>query len=728
MLATIVSATALLGAGAGADRAGAAPADDPPSEGYVLVQYDLPEQRQLAPDPTASRSLEAQGLYKLPVPEGMTRDAYLTQLRANPFVLSAEPNVTVHAADLPNDAYYDSQQASYMQLIGAPTAWGIQNESPGILVAVLDTGIDLDHPEFAGRIYENTAEVAGNGIDDDGNGCVDDRYGCRIVELTTANRDACGYGAQSSLKTGDVRDDHDYLGSSGHGTFVAGVLGAAGNNGIGMAGASWNAKILPVKVLDCTSDGKMADIAEGIRYAVRMGAKIINISLTSEPGQQGADSPLLRTVVREAEAAGVIIVAAAGNNSTFASPVGPGYPAAYTEFQNVIAVGASTQSGTAAPYSNPGPAVDIAAPGDGIVGTRRTDLGFPAPYGTWQGTSFATPLVAGLFALIEARNPALSMAEYIAAVKDGATPAPAAPHGQNWAGAGIVNFGRALNRIPLTLTGAALHDWKDVAAGTIVRAFVGGQECGVATTGLPGTGPAGAAIFEMKVRADGQQDGCGAPGRPITLTIDGATAQPILTWPAQNSQNVLRTRNVSSVSPEPGSVVVQTLNGAWSNIAQLDASGPLPGVLTDLSTPWSSLLHWDTEKEFLGVKGAYRHFFRDVPTYVNDLDSVQRYEAYWIDGAAANVASLNPNPAPGRTIQLGTGWNNFVWTGSAAEVGPALAQIAGKYTAVLQYDNAAAAWLTYIPGQSRYLQGFNGLFKFKVYWIYAKEPVSLTMP
>ena len=174
----------------------------------------------------------------------------------------------------------------------------------------------------------------------------------------------------------------------------------------------------------------MTDVAEGIRYARLMGADIINLSLASAPGEQSANLAVLRSEIEAAQASGIIIVAAAGNGGKKVL----GYPAAYTQYDNVIGVAASIwESGqTWAAYSNYGPGVDFAAPGDNIASTVRTDLGV---YGLAEnGTSFATPLVSGVFALMKARNSRLEPDEYIAIARATTQPAPAAPHGGNWAG------------------------------------------------------------------------------------------------------------------------------------------------------------------------------------------------------------------------------------------------------------------------------------------------------
>jgi subtilisin family serine protease len=706
------------------------PAEEPPAD-FVVVQYAAPAQAQAAGDDTSTgRLLAEDGFVRVPVPAGRDPEEFAAELRADLDIVSAQEDARVYAQAIPDDLYYLRDQSRYFSQVGAPGGWDLMNQSSQVVIAVLDSGVDVRHPEFAGRLWENSADANSNGVDDDGNGCIDDRYGCRFVQLSSSNRVGCGYVEGSSVPSGAILDDHGRAGSRNHshGTIVAGIAAASGDNAEGIAGATWNAKLMAVKVLDCgpggLPSGYISDIAAGIRYATRMGADIINLSVSSKPTNQDADAPVLRQAIEEALAEGVIIVAAAGNYSTANEPAGPGYPAAYTEYPNVVAVGAANDDNTWASYSSAGPALDLAAPGNGLVGTVRTDIGFESPYGTaGEGTSFATPLVTGLFALLKARNPSLAVEEYVEIAKAGATPAPAAPHGQNWAGAGIVNFAAAIGRVPATITGNALHDWKDVPAGTALVATVEGVVCGATTT--TSVGPA--ARYVVRVRSKAEQAGCGAPGRSVALTVGGQPAQPTIPWGATNAALSYINRDVSSVSPPPGPVVVQTLNGGWSNVAHLDATGPLPGALNGVVGPWDAVLQWDATKPFFDAAGAYRRFFKSAPAYVNDLQVLQRYDAFWTDASASNIATVNPEPAPGRTVDLQPGWNSVVWTGSAKEVQQALSGIAGKYTQVLHYDNGSGTWLSYIPGQTRYLQGFNGLFQFQVYWIYTTQPARLTM-
>ncbi|MFN0095709.1 MAG: S8 family serine peptidase [Dehalococcoidia bacterium] len=705
-------------------------AQDVPQADGVIVQYRMEGPRQAVADARAEPATTAEGFVRVRVPAGVSRDAFLAELRSDPAVVRAEPDAPVYAAASPNDPFYLQTQSGYFAQIAAQQAWDLMTNAAPVVVAVLDSGIDLDHEDFAGRLWTNEKDATADGVDDDNNGCVDDHHGCRFVELTSSNRAACGY--SSSAPTGNVGDDHGAPGASehSHGTLVAGILGAAGNNAKGVAGVAWNVRIMPIKVLDCGSfgglpRGSMFNVAEGIAYARQMGAKIINLSIASEPGDQSADNAKLRLEIERAQAAGIIIVAAAGNHLPGSSKVGPGYPAAYTQYTNVVAVGAAGRTLQWATYSNYGPAIDFAAPGDEIVGPVRTALAPQRPYAVGsRGTSLAAPLVSGMFALMMARNPELPAADYVSQASQAATPPAPAPHGQNWAGAGVINIGQAVARVPMTLAGDALREWRDAPPGTEVRAFVGGVDCGATST--VSVGPV--ARYSLRVRSELETAGCGAPGKTVQLLVGGFPALPTVPWGLPESSLAVSNLDVSSVPPAPGPIVVQTLNGGWSNIAYLDPAGLLPAVLTSLPSPWTNVFAWDAEKASFDVVGAYRHFSRGAPTFVNDLPELQRYQAIWIDAGAANAATANPNPPPGLKVTLKAGWNNVVWTGTSAPVGEALASIAGKYQQVLQYDNVARAWHSYLPGRQRLLNDFGGLFKLKVYWILMTEDAELTMP
>ena len=374
------------------------------------------------------------GVVRVRLREGLSLDKALQLYSRLPGVDYAEPNYRLKAEFLPNDPFYTAQRW-YYNLIEAPQAWDVEQGQPSVIVAVLDSGVDTTHPDLRDHIWHNPGEGVPNGIDDDGNGCVDDIHGCNFVEPEAADP-SCG--PQPISPSNQVIDD------GGHGTFVAGIIGATGNNGVGIIGAAPGVTLLPVKVLDCTGTGTTADAAAGILYAARMGAQVINLSF----GGPDSSKTLLDAVVTATETYGAVVVAASGNQGT----QGVTYPARY---RNVIAVGASDRNSpdARAPFSNWGPEVTVVAPGVDLVSTvpqALCDGGWfcpgGQPYSVASGTSFASAQVAALAALIRSHSPALSTNEIRFVIRAAALPLPddATP---GWAGAGRIRMRRALDAI-----------------------------------------------------------------------------------------------------------------------------------------------------------------------------------------------------------------------------------------------------------------------------------------
>lgn len=279
-------------------------------------------------------------------------DKALADLQADPRVAFAERDPLVRLAApaagwRPNDPLLDSQWG--LLRIGVPDAWDVTRGMPSTVVAVLDTGVDASHEDLQGQLVQGWDFV---GKDD------------------------------------TPQDDN------GHGTHVSGLVVAAADNGRGIAGVAPGARVMPVKVITATGLGSHLQIAQGIEYAVRNGARILNMSLGgSDP------SETLRQAVAYAWDSGALVVAAAGNENT-ATPV---YPAAWP---NVLGVGATNVDDTRAPFSNYGDYVSLVAPGVAILSTT-----VGGSYEAWPGTSMATPLVSGVAALLWSRYPNLSNAE-----------------------------------------------------------------------------------------------------------------------------------------------------------------------------------------------------------------------------------------------------------------------------------------------------------------------------
>jgi subtilisin family serine protease len=290
--------------------------------------------------------------------------------------------------------------------MGAASAWA-RATAGAVTVAVVDTGVDLSHPDLAPNLWTNPGEVPGNGIDDDADGYVDDVHG---VDLLNGD--------------GDPGDDN------GHGTHVAGIVAARGENGIGVAGVAWRARIMAVKVLDSHAAGDMSAVARGVRYAVAHGARIVNVSLSGPiAGTDIADA------IDEARVAGVVIVAAAGNTGADLD-VTPAYPAALAA-PNLVAVTSSDRRGALTRRASFGRAsVDLAAPGQDILSTARG-----GGYEFRSGSSTAAAQVSGALALLAGARPGLG-GEALRAVLLGAARRSSLP-----LSAGALDIGAALRRI-----------------------------------------------------------------------------------------------------------------------------------------------------------------------------------------------------------------------------------------------------------------------------------------
>jgi len=279
----------------------------------------------------------------------------------------------------PNDPMYLGGQQWGLGQVHAPRGWYVST-GHAVTVAVVDGGVDLDHPDLVGSLWVNPGEIPGNGIDDDGNGFVDDVHGWDFVD-------------------DDGMPDDIY----GHGTHVAGIVGATTDNALGMAGMGWEGKVMAVRVLE-TQDGTVQDVAQGIEYAVDQGAQVINLSL----GACYLDMQEMRDAVTYAQDAGVLLVAAAGNTSGSC----PFYPAAYDD---VIGVAATDSNDQRASFSTYGSHVYVAAPG---VAIQSTTLG--GGYGGKSGTSMATPMVSGLAALLWTHCPGSTSSQIAQTIADGA--------------------------------------------------------------------------------------------------------------------------------------------------------------------------------------------------------------------------------------------------------------------------------------------------------------------
>lgn len=301
---------------------------------------------------------------------GRATDALRKRLKRSPEVAYAEPDFFQFASattKTPDDPFYPLQYAVVDSPsdhdIDAPTAWGTRTGCAK--VAILDTGIDTDHPDLKPNVYKSE-DKPNNNKDDDKNGYVDDTYGWNVIN-----------------GKGSGEDDN------GHGTHVSGIVAGRGDNDTGVSGVCWSSKLLAVKFMNSKGKGSTSKAIAGIEYAVKQGIKIINCSFGSS-----SSSSSLHDAVDYAQDHNALLVVAAGNDSENIDKH-PLYPASYTD-SNILAVAASTQDDNLADFSNFGSTgVDVAAPGDSIYSTY---LG--GGYRVLSGTSMAAPYAAGVAALL----------------------------------------------------------------------------------------------------------------------------------------------------------------------------------------------------------------------------------------------------------------------------------------------------------------------------------------
>jgi len=344
---------------------------------HVLVTFDSTTAESVrwaelnAPGFTESVTSLGFDVYLVDLDDGTDLQTAITYYAGQPGVTMAGADHQITVEQTPNDPGVAKQWA--LNAISASAAWGVTTGTGNTIVAVIDTGIDYTHPDLAANIWVNPDKTA------------PDKYGYDF-----ANND------------NDPRDDN------GHGTHVAGIIGATGNNGLGVTGINQHTKLMALKFMDANGNGFTSDAIRAIDYAIKHGAKILNNSW----GGNLPDASLQAAIAR-AQAAGVIFVVAAGNESAN-NDTNISYPTQYGRtLNNVISVAATDQNNALASFSNYGPTtVFIGAPGNSIYSTLPG-----GGYGIKSGTSMATPMIAGALALLWDAHPTWTYSQIINKLK-----------------------------------------------------------------------------------------------------------------------------------------------------------------------------------------------------------------------------------------------------------------------------------------------------------------------
>jgi subtilisin family serine protease len=548
-------------------------------------------------------------------------------LSSEPRVSYVEPNHVVSIAVTPNDPSFSQLWGLHNtgqtggtndKDIDAPEAWDSATGDPNIVVAVTDTGVDFSHPDLSSQRWVNSLDPVGGG-DDDGNGLVDDWSGWDFV-----NGD------------NDPFDDHR------HGTHVSGTIGASGNNGVGVVGVNWNVKIMALKFLNSAGSGTTADAIAATLYAADHGADVSSNSWGGGPYDQG-----LLDAIEYGASRGMLFVAAAGNDG-FNNDATPTYPATYSA-DAVLAVAATDHNDGLAFFSSYGAkSVDLGAPGVGILSTTPGNT-----YGSFDGTSMATPHVAGAAALVEDRFPEATLYGIKALLMNAVDPASSLA-GRTVTG-GRLNIGNALacDNAPQVVLSAPAKDFV-VGVNDVIPIKVLGADCAV---------PAGLGNVAATVN-----------GTPVALSAaspDTGLYTGSYTVTGQGALTVTATVTVGSSTDS------ETVSGnAYPNytcqdapFSWVDVTGVAPLASADGDDTFSTLAigfpisffgqtystAYVSSNGFLALgssSGANAHLNAAIPTTATPNGVIAPFWDDLYPGASGSVHAAVSGAAPNRTLYI----------------------------------------------------------------------------
>jgi subtilisin family serine protease len=466
---------------------------------------------------------------------GNVADA-LKALSGNSSVEYAQPNYILHADLTPNDTRYgelwgmkntgqpiNAVPGKAGADISAEAAWSVTTGSPSLIVGVVDTGIDYNHPDLAANIWSNPGGVGG----------------CAVGT----------HGYNAITKTCDPADDHY------HGTHCAGTIGAIGNNGLGVVGVNWNVKIMGLKFLDAAGSGTTADAIAAIDFGVQAKVAGQNLRVLSNSWGGGAFDQALMDEINKANTNNILFVAAAGNAGTN-NDVTPHYPSSYNT-PNMVAVAATDNSDALASFSCFGATtVHLGAPGVDILSTQPGGL-----YQYLSGTSMATPHVAGAAALVLAAQPTLTTAQLKSALLNNVDPIPSLS-GKTVTG-GRLNVAKAVGGTPPPPPPPPASDFS-VSASPSSQSVVQGASTtySVTITRTSFTAAVSLSVTGLPAGATGSFNPASTTGTTSTLTVATATTTATGSYPLTitgTSGSTARTASVTlvvtSAAPPPPTCV-----------------------------------------------------------------------------------------------------------------------------------------------------------------------------
>lgn len=577
-----------------------------------------------------------ENLYLVKLAPPMTPADAIAAFKTQGGTLYAEPNYTLRAFATPNDSRFSElwglhntgQSGGTTDAdIDAPEAWDITTGSSSVVVAVVDTGIDYNHPDLAANMIQNETNCA-DGVDNDGNGHVDDCYG-----LDTINNDT------------NPMDDNR------HGTHVAGTIGATGNNSVGVVGVNWNVKLMACKFLNASGSGSTSNAVKCLSYIATMKDRGVNIVATNNSWGGGGFSQSLEDAIDVQRQKGILFIAAAGNSTTD-HDLGNVYPASHY-LPNIIAVASQTRTNMLSSFSDFGRrTVHLGAPGSAILSTTLNNS-----YTSLSGTSMATPHVAGVAALLKAQDSTRDWRAIRNLILAGGSNASAL--------AGTTVTGKRLNAAgSLSCSNSVVRERLRPAGATIVAAI--GETVALAMLHINCAAPNGDATVSVS--------GGGLRAQATTLVDNGVAPDQVAGDGIYSGQTSFSTRGKHTLTFPGGDVVdvqvLRTYKGQATSFSYRDITGTSLDVSLDrsktLNTPFPILFGGGSFTSLFlspnGIAGASASHVDFINATVPTTDKKAFIAAFWDDlypttGGTRNVFWAVLGTSPNRELVIE--WRNL---------------------------------------------------------------------